>query len=352
MTNYYVQETTAVQTTDGITHDTRLTSAEIASLWNTYMVSSMVSCVDRHFNERVEDNDTKNVLEDALGIANKRVSRVMEIFDEENLPIPIGFSDEDLDIQAPRLYSDNYYLYYVLNMLGIVLPLNTLNQVLSARSDVREFYTECNQASIRLHKKVSDTLLKKGLFIRSPYIEVTKKVDFVKKQNFLTGFLGEKRPLLAQEISMLAHGININYLGKYLLMGFKQTARSEQVREYITRGITTASKIIDTFSSFLKQEDVPIATYWDNMVTDSTVPPFSDKLIMFHLVMLNSGGTLIYGSSLTNSFRHDLTAGLAGITASVINYFEDGVNIMIDNGWMEEPPRMVDRRGLVNITEH
>jgi hypothetical protein len=352
MTNYYVQETTTGQTTDGITHDTRLTSAEIANLWNTYMVFSMVSCVYSHFNERVEDNDTKNVLEDALGIANKRVSRVMEIFDEEGLPIPTGFSSEDLNLQAPRLYSDNHYLYYILNMLGLVLPLNTLNQILSVRSDVREFYTECNQASIRLHKKVSDTLLKKGLYIRAPYIEVSKKVDFVKKQNFLTGFFGEKRPLLAQEISMLSHSININYLGKYLLMGFKQTARSKQVRDYITRGINTASKIIDTFSSILNHENVPIATYWDNMVTDSTIPPFSDKLMMFHLVMLNNGGALIYGSGLTNSLRHDLTAELVQISTSVINYFEDGVNIMIDNGWMEEPPRLVDRRELINITEH
>ncbi|HWP95401.1 MAG TPA: DUF3231 family protein, partial [Syntrophomonadaceae bacterium] len=179
-----------------------------------------------------------------------------------------------------------------------------------------------------------------------------KKVDFIKKQNFLTGFLGEKRPLLAQEISMLSHAININYLGKYLLMGFKQTARSEQVRAYITRGINTASNIIDTFSSILMREDVPIATYWDNMVTDSTVPPFSDKLMMFHLVNLNSGGALIYGSSLTNSFRHDLTVELAKISAEVVSYFEDGVNITIDNGWLEEPPRLVDRRELVNITEH
>ena len=349
MANHYIQEITAAQTTEGITDDARLTSAEIANLWNTYMVFSMLSCVKRHFYEKVEDYDTKNVLEDSLEIANKRVSRVLEIFDEEDLPIPAGFSDEDLDLQAPRLYSDNYYLYYVLNMLGLVLPLNTLNQVLSARSDVREFYTECNQSSIRLHKKVSDILLKKGLYIRAPYITVSKKVDFVKKQNFLTGFLGVKRPLLAQEISMLSHGININYMGKYLLMGFKQTARSEQVRAYIARGINTASKIIDTFSSILKQEDVPFATYWDNMVTDSTVPPFSDKLMMFHLVNLNSGGALIYGSSLTNSFRHDLTVELAKISTSVISYFEDGVNIMIDNGWLEEPPRIVDRRGLVNI---
>jgi len=233
-----------------------------------------------------------------------------------------------------------------------MLPLNSLNQVLAARSDVREFYTECNQASIRLHKKVSDTLLKKGLYIRAPYIEISKEVDFVKKQNFLRGFLGEKRPLLVQEVSMLSHAINLNYLGKYLLMGFKQTARSRQVRAYIDWGINTASKIIDSFSTILNHENVPIPTYWDNMVTDSTVPPFSDKLIMFHLVMLNSGGALIYGSGLTNSFRHDITVELAEITASVINYFEDGVNIMIDNGWMEEPPRLVDRRELINKTEH
>lgn len=31
---------------------------------------------------------------------------------------------------------------------------------------------------------------------------------------------------------------------------------------------------------------------------------------------------------------------------------EDGINIMIENSWFEEPPRTIDRRELVNDLKH
>lgn len=38
-----------------ISHDTRLTSSEIASLWATYIDYSLVTCVFKHFLNNVED---------------------------------------------------------------------------------------------------------------------------------------------------------------------------------------------------------------------------------------------------------------------------------------------------------
>jgi hypothetical protein len=34
------------------------------------------------------------------------------------------------------------------------------------------------------------------------------------------------------------------------------------------------------------------------------------------------------------------------LTADLTKYGEDGANLMIDNGWLEEPPRASDRRAL------
>jgi hypothetical protein len=41
------------------------------------------------------------------------------------------------------------------------------------------------------------------------------------------------------------------------------------------------------------------------------------------------------------SLRHDLSTTIVRFMAELTNYTEDGVNILIDNGWLEEPPQAV-----------
>lgn len=90
----------------------------------------------------------------------------------------------------------------------------------------------------------------------------------------------KRRPLLATEISSLFYGTLTNSFGKGMLIGFRQVARSKQIRDYMDRGIELADKIIDLNTSYLKQGNIPISVQWDTFVTDSTVPPFSEKIMI------------------------------------------------------------------------
>jgi hypothetical protein len=121
-----------------------------------------------------------------------------------------------------------------------------------------------------LYEKTTDTMLSKGILVRPPYVNTVNQVDFVKKQNFLTGFLGKKRTLLVLEISSIHYLIITNLIGKKLLQGFKQVAQTKSIRE-LDRGIKLAAKIMDTYESLLAQEDIPQPMFWDSMVTESTV---------------------------------------------------------------------------------
>lgn len=53
-----------------------------------------------------------------------------------------------------------------------------------------------------------------------------------------------------------------------------------------------------------------------------------------------------YGNALAFSPRHDIAANYARLAAEVGNYSEDGANILIDMGWMEQPPQAADRERL------
>jgi hypothetical protein len=81
-------------------------------------------------------------------------------------------------------------------------------------------------------------------------------------------------------------------------------------------------------------------------VTNSTVSPFSDKLMMFHIAGLIASGIAQYGISISVSPRRDIGVMYTRLMAEIAKYSEDGANIMINNGWMEEPPKAADRDEL------
>jgi len=81
-------------------------------------------------------------------------------------------------------------------------------------------------------------------------------------------------------------------------------------------------------------------------VTDSTVAPFSDRLMMNFITTLIASGIGQYGYSLTSSPRHDLSVQYTRLIAKIGKYSNDGANILIEKGWMEQPPMAADRRDL------
>ncbi|WP_078544809.1 DUF3231 family protein [Litchfieldia alkalitelluris] len=328
-------------------HHIRLTSAEISSLWGSYMNNSMAVCVLGHFLEVVEDKEIESVVRMAFDIANQALEGAKRIFIEENYPVPHGFTkEEDVISQAGRLWSDEFFLQYINQTAksGFAAYGMALGQ--SSRKDILEYFNGTLQSTIDLNEKVKGTLLSKGLYVRPPYINPPQKVSFVKKQGFLTGWFGERKPLLGIEIAHLFHNIETNAVGKALIMGFSQVARNQDSRDYFARGKELSKKQIEVFSSLLNEEDIPDPMTWDTDVTESMNPPFSDKLMMVHISFLNAVGVGNYGLAMSASTRRDLIAHFVRLAAEIGQYAEDGANLMIKHSWLEEPPQSADREKL------
>jgi hypothetical protein len=326
----------------------RLTSAELSQIWGAYMNGCLTSCMIKYFLAKVEDADIRPVVEQALKLSQSHLQKLRIIFNKENLPVPLGFTDNDVDVNAPRLYSDNYLVQYINQMGTLGLSAYSVAISFSARADIYSFFSEGHREYNELHKKATQVLLSKGLYVRPPYVSTPREVDYVKKQSFLTGWLGERRPLTCFEIANLHSNIQRNSLGIATLTGFSQVTRAKEIGRFIARGIGIASKHIEVFSSVLSEDKVTAPMGSDTMVTDSKVTPFSDKLIMFHTTGMIALGIGYYGSSMSTSARRDLAALYTRLTAEIGLYAEDGTNIMIKNGWLEEPPSVVDRDELAN----
>jgi hypothetical protein len=321
-----------------------LTSAEMGKLWATYMGNSMAKCVLSYFLNHVDDQEIKTVVKNALALCEEFLQTIKEIFTQAAFPVPIGFTEEDVNIGAPRLFHDEFYLHYLiyagkagLSLYAIALPIMT-------RIDVREFFTHVLDSSTKLTNQVNDVLTAKGFMVKPPYIPIPDKVDFVKKQNYLNGFFGNVRPLHALEITHIYDNIQNNSTSNALIFAFSQVTKLQQVKGYFVRGEEILDKHIQQLTQFLAKEDLPAPPTLAHLVTDSAFSPFSDKLMLFHKLDMFSMRLRTYGNSISLDGRHDVAATYAKFVMDVANYVEDGANIMIDLGWMEQPPGAMKRK--------
>jgi hypothetical protein len=323
-----------------------LTSAEIANLWNLYMQDTMIVCFKKYLVAKAEDKQIRTIQEEALNISERRSKNIASIFSSDNLPVPVGFSDKDVNIDAPRLFSDTFALYHVLSRTRWALLMISTALFLATRPDVRKLFLDANASSAKLNENATQVALSKGLLIRSPIINISQTPHFVEKPSYIGHIIGKHRPLHVISLTHLFLSIHENYLGRALITGFSQVAHNPEVREYFIRGAEIGTKHIKILSSFLSDEDIPIPQSNDSMVTNSTIPPFSDKFMMNHITTANTLSIADMGIAIGQSNRADIAADYTRLAAEIIQYGEDGVNISIKNGWLEAAPQVVSHKEL------
>ncbi|HZG74237.1 MAG TPA: DUF3231 family protein [Paenibacillus sp.] len=325
-----------------------LHSSELAALWGSYLNDSMAACVLKYFLAKTEDPEFAEVIRYALHLSERHVRTVRDLFDKEGIPSPVGFTEEDVFVEAPRLYSDPFHMYYINSMckIGMAFYGFSLSQI--TRSDVKAFYSECSQSTIELYNRVADVLLAKGLYIKPPVIPYPERVEFVENQSFLDGLIGPRRPLTATEISHLFANLQTNAIGHTLLIGFSQVASDPKVRAHLTRGRDIAKKHVKIFSSALTDEEIDAPMTWAKTVERTKEAPFSDKIMAYHATFLTSISIGNYGMAFGNSPRKDIAIDYARLSEEIAEYGNDGANIMIANGWLEAPPQTADRKALIN----
>ncbi|PAE30261.1 hypothetical protein CHI07_04935 [Paenibacillus sp. 7884-2] len=325
----------------------RLTSGELSQLLYQYMEESASVCALSFFLEKAEDEEIKSVIEHALKLSQSHVQKISSILTEEKHKVPLGFSVEgDVDLTAPRLYSDGFVLNFIEQMAGIGLSLIATSLYSSVRSDITAYHKECLTETMELFEMSKDLLLEKGIYIRAPYVSNHKEIEFVKKQAFMWDVIGEKRPLIASEVASLYSNIQRNALGTATLTGFSQVSRSKDVTKFMMRCIEVAKKHIDLFSGKLKESNLPVAMTWDADITTSTAYTFSDRLMMYYTTALIALSVGFYGTSTSVSPRMDLGTMYNRLSLEIQKLSEDGADIMIKNQWLEQPPMAPNRNDL------
>lgn len=328
----------------GLAMEKKIITLDVSNLWTPYINNTMASCVNTYAIKSISDSDIQSIFIKALELSNHLVQLITEIFQNEQFPIPHGFTEKDVHIDAPRLFSDEFWLFYLHGMSTHGLTAYSLGMTTSHRPDVKRFYLEGFKGATELYDSTLDLLKSKGLLDRVPTITLPEKVEFAKKQNFLAGWFGDHRPLNVIEISSLYFNLQKSTLAKDLILGFSQTAESKEIRLFFRRVVEQAEEHLTIFRSILHKDYISSFVSWDTHITDSDVAPFSDKLMMFHSAFLIQSAMAYYGTALSGSMRRDLGLKYASAIANDVKLAEDCANIMIANQWFEEPPHSVERK--------
>lgn len=331
-----------------VEHKPKITSAEISMLWSTYIGDTMSICMLKHFLHTCEDEDIKPIIQLALDYSTDHVAQISDLFAKEGIPIPKGFGEQDVNLQAKKLFSDVTYQRYLHHMARTGLNSYSLAKSISARKDVRDLFKQFLNQTETLYDQNAELMQEKGVFIRSPYIAYPDKVEFVTDRKFLGGLIGHRRPLLGVEIAHLGINIEVANVAKTFLLGFSQVAQSKKISDYFKGGYDIGKKMVEDFMIKLKEDDNSYPSTWDSTITNSTDAPFSDKLMLFHTNAQSAIGIGDFGLSIAASLRKDLTLKYEEYILKVGAYAEEGAKILIEHGWFEKPPQSIDRELLRN----
>ncbi|WP_066363396.1 DUF3231 family protein [Neobacillus drentensis] len=166
----------------------RLTAAEMSGLWTQYLSDTLAVCVGSYFLEKVEDEEVRPVIEFTLDVAKGNITIMQELFKKAEFPVPIGFTEQDVNPKAPKLFSDTFVLMFYRNLSILAMAASGAALGLVTRPDVVDFFKRISKDAMKLQDLIRELMLKQGTYIRPPYISIPDKVDFVKRDHFLAGF--------------------------------------------------------------------------------------------------------------------------------------------------------------------
>ena len=68
--------------------------------------------------------------------------------------------------------------------------------------------------------------------------------------------------------------------------------------------------------------------------------------MLYIIGILSNLGMMTYGAGLSATMRRDISAMYGSFITKTGAYGEDGMTLMIEKGWMEQPPQFIDHEKI------
>lgn len=318
----------------------KLTSSEIASLWQEYISHTHSLCMLDYLIATTQDEEILSVLKEVKALVGVTLEETQSMLNKEQLSIPSGFTSDDVNTKAAKLFPDSFSLSYIKNLSRVMASACGLMVTMSTRADIRTHFETCTVRAFKAFSLVSDVLLKKGLYVRPPFIQPEQTNEYVSGKEYLDGrrLIGEVRPLNAIEISHVFANIEANQTGIILTKAYGQTTSYNEVKEFMNSAQKAGKEFINNLTDLLTSSDLPAPMPSDMHVNPSTERSFSDKYMVYGIITMMGAGISDYATSLAASMRSDIKTTYSDLLTKTSKLARKGSDIMITNHWLEQPP--------------
>ena len=322
--------------------EVQLTSSELGTLWMTYIALSARLSVFDIFNDNTIDKEAKSIFNAYMVDGQNLKEKFLNIFNNKNVVIPLGFTEKEVVREAPPLFDDIFNIMQFRKAMKLNLGRSGVFAAMTYQKEVNDIFKRSFEISNKYYMMTTNYLSGKGVLARSPYVIMPKQVQFVEDKNYMSGFnvLSHRRSLDTIEVGYINESIESNVLTIQFLTGFAQVAKEIEVKKYFIEGKKLSEKIVAELSNILLQSDIQPSSKYAGKVTDSTQAPFSDKLMMYTNSLISSTTLGFTELGTAFSMRNDLPLKLAFVSKDTFEYAKKGSKIMIEHKWMEEPPQM------------
>ncbi|WP_078553467.1 DUF3231 family protein [Bacillus alkalicellulosilyticus] len=328
-----------------------LTSSELGSLWLTYQEKTMLFQIVDYLKTKADDENSRKILSDLHRDISTFINRIKDILQNEGAIIPLGFTEKDIHKDAPQLFDNGFDIIFIRLLKEISMGMHAIHMTMGYRQDIIQLYQDLTVMVQQTYHNCTTYLNEKGLLARPPYVSMPKSINFIQDTAYMSGLnpLKQSRPLNTVEVGHIYRGIETNIVGIQLMTAFAQTAQTQGVKDYCKKGKGLSQKIVEDFQKVLSKSDIVTPSPAAGHITKSTVPAFSDKLMMYCTSLLCSFALGSNGLGTAFSLRSDLPVKMASYSKDIFDYAMEGGKLMINHGWMEEPPQMENREQLVHM---
>ncbi|WML53212.1 DUF3231 family protein [Neobacillus sp. PS3-12] len=322
-----------------------LAASEVSNLWSSYLKSSMDLRLLEYFYASTENNEIKQVIEKMLNQSQDNLNELKEILIKENLTLPLGFTNEDVRVDALKVFSDTFILYFCFDLTH--LSMSTYPTALSdcARNDVRDHFQKNIAFSVKIQNEIVDLMLSQGVYLKPPHVAIDSEVEFADSMTYLSGFFGGSRPLNTAEIANLTRIVHRAQFSKMVFVTFSKLAKTKELKQHFSKGRDGIEKVLDSLQGVLDKENIPISASGDYKISDVEMSPFSDKLMLFFVnTCLGIFCFAMISQAMTSSLRTDIVSKLDQIADDMKKYYGQGLLLAIKENWFEQPPQAVNRK--------
>lgn len=325
-----------------------LNTAEYSNLWLAYYNNSMVECLITYFEKSTSSSSLKEILQETFTLSNYIKDTIIFLLKSNKQSKPIGFDLKEHVYQSDSvLFKDELIIECMKRISSAGLPIFSESYVRAINKEIRDFFLECHNQTAKIDNLINNLLKEKGMMQNQSLLIQNNNNKFIENKSFNNILSLHKRSLTVTEVNWITVNTACNNVGVALLTGFAQVASKKSIKKYFIKARDVGKNHINILNGKLEENNLPVISGLETYVTDTLTAPFSEKLMLAFSTYLNTLGNSNYGSGLALSGRKDLSLMYMNLITDVGSLTKDGLDLLIEYGWAEEPPLILDRDYLI-----